>query len=466
MIGCQAQRSTPEALAFAARSHVVKGVNQTDVLRAAPDDAIRIYRWVFGNQDLANPASIALGIVSTLAGYRHPNLYVETLNELPKNSLHDYIAFLKAIVPILHARGLKVCGPSWATGDYDKVDWNAFRAANWCGLDAIALHAYWADRGPTIYNGLRWRTYYNAILDGHRLVVITECGRDTIRDGDNGTYIGRGGWKADGLSADTYAAELNAYGAQLLPHELATPFISGAEPNWNNYDLDELSASLHTGGPPVTPPTYSSPNHGGARATTTGVVIHATLGNSTNPLTEYHATLNWFYSPASQVSAHAVVGPVGLVDYPVDLANEAWHCRASNATHLGIEMCKAHVDNPILPEILDAAAQIVARWCKQYAIPIVWSTTHGIEEHRNMPSNTDGHQDVGGPFDRADFLARVKRYAGGDELTNEQKAKVLDDLGLIWGMAKADTIKANPAESERAIHERVASIKIALGING
>lgn len=304
MIGCQAQRSTQEAVVFARRSHVVKGVNQTDVLAQAPDDALRIFRSVFYNQDLGDAVGACGTILGALAGYRHANLYVETYNELPKESRIAYIAFLEQIVPLLHAAGLKVCGPSWATGDYEQEDWDAFRAANWCGLDAIACHAYWADRGPTIFNGIRWRTYYDAALDGHRLVVITECGRDTVRDGDNGTYIGRGGWKADGLSADTYAAEINAYGAQLLPHEAATPFVSGAEVTWTNYDMDPVSPLVHTGGPvpiPIPLPKYSLgldvSNHQGvidwplvARCGPQFAVIKAT---ESTDYTDPYFTANW-----------------------------------------------------------------------------------------------------------------------------------------------------------------------------
>lgn len=218
--------------------------------------------------------------------------------------------------------------------------------------------------------------------------------------------------------------------------------------------------------PPTTvpPKLYFSPNHGGPRSQTLGIVLHATLGNSAGPLSEYEGTINWFSSTASQVSAHALVGPGGKVVYPVDAFKIAWHCRESNDSWLGLEMCKARVGDVILPDILDEAARNVANWCKAFRIPIVWSITHGIEEHKNMPSNTDGHADVGGPFDRNDFLARVKSYAGDDVMTAAEKAAVLGDLDMVWAMSKADTIKANPAESERAIHERVVSLKVKLGL--
>lgn len=216
----------------------------------------------------------------------------------------------------------------------------------------------------------------------------------------------------------------------------------------------------------ATVPTYPSPNHAGPRASTVGIVFHATLGPSSSPEQEYHSTINYFNDPTSQVSAHAIVGPGGKVSYPVDPNFTAWHCRDSNAHWLGLEMAKplSMINQPIAPDILDAAAKVAAGWCVTYNIPIVWSTSHGLAEHHEMPTNIDGHRDVGGPFDRADFLSRVKAHTEAGMLTDQQKKLILDDLDVLWGMTWADTIKANPAESERACHERIVAVKVALGL--
>ncbi len=213
----------------------------------------------------------------------------------------------------------------------------------------------------------------------------------------------------------------------------------------------------------VIPSPYTSPNHGGPRATTAGVVIHSTRGGSPTTQTEYDRTIAWFNNTAAQVSAHAVVGPNGQAAYPVDPANIAWHARSWNNTHLGIELCQSHLGDVLDPTIVDTAAKIVAGWCKTYNIPMVWGIPSGLVEHWEI-GQVDGKTDIEAPFDRADFLARVKQYGG--DLTDAQKKAVLDDLDMIWGESKADTIKLNPAESERAIHERVVAIKVALGING
>lgn len=254
--------------------------------------------------------------------------------------------------------------------------------------------------------------------------------------------------------------------------ESATWFLLGGTPDQAAYDLlrqPEHYASFK-GWRPVATPEFTSPNHDGRRLATVGLVMHATLGPSNSPEEEYWATITWFQDHASQASAHAVVGPGGKIHRSVRTEEIAWHCRASNGRWLGMELSKpfSQIDQPIGDDILDAAARLAAAWCHDFKIPLVWSTTAGLAEHHEMPTNTDGHRDVGGPFDRADFLARIKRYSpqGADDLTNEQKKAVLDDLDLLWGMTRATTIQANPAESERACHERIVALKVTLGLNG
>lgn len=283
-------------------------------------------------------------------------------------------------------------------------------------------------------------------------------------------------------------AEYRAMGMPVLGH---CAFALGAEGDMGNqWNLSPNALRLiqqHNNQPDVDyswtlPPIkhlegkvkdFSSPNHDGPRKKTIGIVIHATLsGKNITVQEEYDSTVNYFQNPAPEgdsnkaVSAHAVVGPNRQVHLPVDPDLIAWHCRASNQTHLGLEMAKSRLGDPILPEILDQAAKIVAGWCQKYSIPAQWSKTNGIEEHRNMPTNTDGHQDVGGPFNRDAFLALVQYYmGGGGDMTTEQRKAVLDDLDFLWAYSTSDQIKKDPSESERIIHERIVGMKVTLGLN-
>jgi hypothetical protein len=176
-LGPHCIKPTAPALQWSAVASIVKALDDPTPLLKARPDAIRVYRRYFANQDLSqSPLQVAGQIIQGLRGYRHPNLYVETFNETQAPAA-DLVAFHQRIVPILHAAGVKVCGPCWSTGAYGQADWDAFRGANWCGLDAIALHAYWANKGFTIWNALRYRQFWKP---GDPPIIISECGRDAV----------------------------------------------------------------------------------------------------------------------------------------------------------------------------------------------------------------------------------------------------------------------------------------------
>lgn len=260
-IGPQAQRMTPAGQAWAKRAPIVKGISQIAIFQDAPPDAWRIFRWRFTNQDVKDAGGAFRQIMAILGSYRHPKLLVEVYNELPKESTEAQIAFYKLIVPLFAAEGIKVIGPCWGTGDYDLEQWALFRAADWCGFFAIALHAYWANATPqfTKWNALRWRDLYDPVLDKHRLVFITECGRDKVQDGPNGTMLGAGGYIADKVSVPAFADEVNRFAAQLLPHEFCTPFVCGPERDQVNYDMDPVAPLIdikETPMPTPKPPAF------------------------------------------------------------------------------------------------------------------------------------------------------------------------------------------------------------------
>lgn len=77
------------------------------------------------------------------------------------------------------------------------------------------------------------------------------------------------------------------------------------------------------------PPRYpgarwaASPNHGQGRSgeKVRAVVLHITSGAVGH---EYENAVTWFQNPASDVSAHLVIGPEGQVTQCVDFADTAW----------------------------------------------------------------------------------------------------------------------------------------------
>jgi N-acetyl-anhydromuramyl-L-alanine amidase AmpD len=124
------------ALAWAEVAPIVKSVDQTAAIRRARPGAVTIYRRRFSpaEQDDAIArcdASHVVGrIVEGLAGFRHPNLYAELLNEIARDQRDAYARLAAACVPMLHAEGIKVAGPSWGTGDFEAEDWAVFAAAD------------------------------------------------------------------------------------------------------------------------------------------------------------------------------------------------------------------------------------------------------------------------------------------------------------------------------------------------
>ena len=244
-IGPHVQRTTGPAKAWAQRAPIVKGVDNVEILAVAPPNAWRIFRHRFLETEQrpdADPQWVAATILNALGGYRHPKLVVEIFNEI--RPIAAYIPLLTEVTRLLHGAGLLVALPGWATGDYGHSDWGAMRAAGWCGADSIALHAYWASEGFSPWNALRYRTYWR---EGDPPIFVVECFRDRVRDGNSNVYdgyVGKGGWKADGLSPEQGVAELEAYDKELQkdPYVLgATVFGAGPEDDWAaNFGVDEL----------------------------------------------------------------------------------------------------------------------------------------------------------------------------------------------------------------------------------
>ncbi len=117
-----------------------------------------------------------------------------------------------------------------------------------------------------------------------------------------------------------------------------------------------------------------SPNQGArpANATVTAVVVHATV----TPTTE--ATVGWFLTQRSQVSAHYVVGRDGRIVQMVDDTARAWHAGVSelagvkgvNDFSVGIEIVNLNDGrDPFTDAQYEAVAAIIRHIREQYDIP-------------------------------------------------------------------------------------------------
>ncbi len=165
-----------------------------------------------------------------------------------------------------------------------------------------------------------------------------------------------------------------------------------------------------------------SPNRRPGRAETVGVVIHSTRGGTPDAETDFRATINWFLNPASEVSAHAVVGPSRVCRMVPD-DEVAWHSGENNHTHLGIEIAQPRVDLPYADSQYRAAAAVVRGWCDRYGIPMEHvgsQAERGLIGHQETEQGRRvGKSDPGGTFNW-DYFLRLVRQEPASAPTNEK----------------------------------------------
>lgn len=147
-----------------------------------------------------------------------------------------------------------------------------------------------------------------------------------------------------------------------------------------------------------------SPNHGGIRTRTDGCVIHSTRGNASSWQNEFNGTLNWFKSPASQVSAHIVIAADGTVATCVDDALVAWHAGEHNTDMLGVEICQSRLGEQITGAQYRSLAWWLRRMSAKYGFLL---TLNHLPEHKDTAQGKRvGKSDVGNPYS---FLV-LKQY--------------------------------------------------------
>lgn len=244
MIGPHIIIRTDAALAWARRAPIVKVIGDPFALRQAQAGAITIFRSFFtqSEQDAFNIGMILDRTFVQLDSFRPT--YIELFNEHAvrlSERLADHMALVKAAVPQIHAYGSKVAAFSFPVGCPEADDWLYIRDHNFGDADAIALHEYWAKQGFSDWTALRHRRVHEWLNGHHPPFIITECGRDAVRQegGDK-----QPGWKLQGVSSEDYAAELRAYNAQIEKDAYvigATVFTAGPTGDWDNFSTDEIS---------------------------------------------------------------------------------------------------------------------------------------------------------------------------------------------------------------------------------
>ncbi len=139
-----------------------------------------------------------------------------------------------------------------------------------------------------------------------------------------------------------------------------------------------------------------SPNKGPSMLAHNGVVIHSTHGS-------LQATISWFSTTSSQVSAHRIVGLNGEHYKMVDDDIQAWHAVENNPYYLGIELEQLTVNDPYSEEQYKVAAKIVKEWSRKYGFEINRQNIVGHEETEQ--GKRARKTDPGPMFDWDKFMA-------------------------------------------------------------
>lgn len=153
------------------------------------------------------------------------------------------------------------------------------------------------------------------------------------------------------------------------------------------------------------------------------IIVHGTRGGALYG-TEFDATLNWFSSEASQVSAHWVIARDGTTARVVPDSHRAWHAAEHNGVAIGIELEQPNSDDEITTPQYEKLHLIGRTYYP--SIPMIHRTNvaqAGWIEHRETPQGIGmGKSDVGTfdwqaffnqEDDMEDFNDKQKESLGG-----------------------------------------------------
>jgi hypothetical protein len=139
------------------------------------------------------------------------------------------------------------------------------------------------------------------------------------------------------------------------------------------------------------------------------IVLHDTEGgNVPNSTKDLQGLGDYFDRLSTQASSNVAVDSDGYSAQYVPDKAKAWAQAAYNPQALSIEQIGFMTQKSWPEAQLKKTAQYIAYWSKTYGIPITYSTSHGVCEHKNLGAKGGGHLDCGPtyPFDRVLSLAR------------------------------------------------------------
>ena len=215
-----------------------------------PAQTLLVIRWHEEHQLLDVPETRAREWFARRIAYMRQltgKVAYEALNEVHDDQAVPYVKFELERLRILHQAGLRGCYVNASVGTPREELWplwrpllQAFEPGDVCGL-----HEYWASRADIAnpYHCARWTLpQVEPYLRGVP-IVVTECGRDYLRDLPEGQR-GAAGWQRT-CNADEFLQDLRDYAALLerFPQVIgATVFTAGRiiDVQWQPFSVNDL----------------------------------------------------------------------------------------------------------------------------------------------------------------------------------------------------------------------------------
>jgi hypothetical protein len=148
------------------------------------------------------------------------------------------------------------------------------------------------------------------------------------------------------------------------------------------------------------------------------IVLHSTEGHNQPGSTADLAGLAAFFAnPAAQVSSHVATDSDGKSAVFVRAQDKAWHCAGYNSLALGIEQIGFAAQFTWASAELKESARWVAKWSKDWGIPITRGAVSGggvaragVVTHKDLGVIGGGHVDPGSGYDVDRVLHLARRY--------------------------------------------------------
>jgi hypothetical protein len=150
------------------------------------------------------------------------------------------------------------------------------------------------------------------------------------------------------------------------------------------------------------------------------IVIHDTEGaNIAESIKDLQGLGHYFDDPSvplvSRGSSHVATDSDGFSARFIPDHEKAWHCAFYNAISLGIEQIGFATQGKWVDAELEETARWVARWSREYGIPIRSLTqpnmsAKGVIRHMDLGSLGGGHHDPGSNYPMDEMLKDARRF--------------------------------------------------------